>query len=371
MSADAAETPLATLLKQQIRAYGPMAVSHFMSDCLFHETYGYYTRQAAIGAAGDFITAPEISQVFGELIGLWCAVVWQQMGEPVRVHLVEFGPGRGTLMADALRSAKSLPKFRQALQVHLVEINTTLRETQRQRLSDETNVAWHEGWPESEIFSGQPVIIIGNEFLDALPVEQIVARNGTWHWREVGLDAADNFAFVAGQPSGHALEAGASDGDIREFSEAQEHIIDLLVRYAAAGPMASLWIDYGAEVPMMGDTLQGVRNHRYASPFDAPGETDITAQVGFGAMLEQSRNRGLGADGPVVQAEFLGALGIIERGSRLMAANPAKAGMIEAGVARLMAPNGMGTRFKAVGLRSNSLPLLPGFPVKAGPREAG
>lgn len=363
MTAAAQETPLANLLKEQIRTLGSMAVSQFMSDCLFHETHGYYTRQAAIGAAGDFVTAPEISQVFGELIGLWCAVVWQQMGEPQRLHLVEFGPGRGTLMADALRSAKALPAFRQALQVHLVEINRTLRVTQSQQLKGQANIAWHEGWPECDTFSGQPVIVLGNEFLDALPIEQIISRDGAWHWREVGLDAAGAFTFVDGQPSGHAHGDGVKDGDIREFSEAQSQVADLLGRYAEAGAMASLWIDYGAEAPMIGDTLQGVRHHHYASPFDAPGETDLTAQVSFAALVERAESNGLAADRPVPQAEFLGALGIIERASRLMAANPAQAATIEGGVARLMAPNGMGTRFKAVGLRSAGLPPLPGFPV--------
>jgi NADH dehydrogenase [ubiquinone] 1 alpha subcomplex assembly factor 7 len=358
------ETPLALLLKEQIRAYGPMSVSQFMSDCLFHETYGYYTRQAAVGAAADFITAPEISQVFGELIGLWCAVVWQQMGEPARLHLVEFGPGRGTLMADALRSARAVPAFRSALRVHLVEINATLKRAQRERLDGEGAISWHDGWPGAETFAGEPVIVIGNEFLDALPIEQIIARNGVWHWREVGLDATDGFAFVDGRPSGHALEDGVRDGDVREFSEAQDHVADLMVQYAQAGPMASLWIDYGSDAPLMGDTLQGVRQHKYVPPFDAPGETDVTAQVDFSALVKRAHDGGLGVDGVVPQAEFLGALGVIERASRLMSANPAKAGMIEAGVARLMAPNGMGTRFKALGLRSAQLPPLPGFPVQ-------
>lgn len=362
MTADA-DTPLAILLKEQIRAYGPMAVAQFMSDCLFHETYGYYLRQAAIGAKGDFITAPEISQIFGELIGLWSAVVWQQTGEPERLHLVEFGPGRGTLMADALRSARAVPKFRQALRVHLVEINATLRAAQREQLSGEAAIDWHEGWPESETFVGEPVIVIGNEFLDALPIEQTIARSGAWHWREIGLDQAGTFAFVDGKPSGHAVEGELKDGDIREFSEAQDHMVAVLAEYAGAGPMASLWIDYGSEQTMLGDTLQGVRNHGYVSPFETPGETDITAQVSFGALAREAVRLGVGVDGPVPQAEFLGGLGIVERASRLMSANPAKAGMIEAGVARLMAPNGMGTRFKAMGLRSQGLPPLPGFPV--------
>ncbi|MET0567565.1 MAG: SAM-dependent methyltransferase [Hyphomicrobiaceae bacterium] len=369
MTADAGvgqgDTPLALLLKEQIRAYGPMSVAQFMSDCLFHETYGYYTRQAAVGAAGDFITAPEISQVFGELLGLWCAVVWQQMGEPARLHLVEFGPGRGTLMADALRSANAVARFRSSLHVHLVEINGTLQRAQRARLAAEATISWHDGWPGAATFAGDPVIVIGNEFLDALPIEQIIARNGAWHWREVGLDAADSFAFVNGRPSGHAIDGSAREGDVREFSEAQDHVADLMVQYAQAGPMASLWIDYGSDTPFSGDTLQGVRQHKYVSPFDAPGETDVTAQVDFSALVRRARDGGLGVDGVVPQAEFLGALGIIERASRLMSANPAKAGMIETGVARLMAPNGMGTRFKVVGLRSATLPPLPGFPMPA------
>jgi SAM-dependent MidA family methyltransferase len=267
-------------------------------------------------------------------------------------------------MADALRSARAVAKFRTALHVHLVEINTTLQRAQRERLEGEGAISWHDGWPGAETFAGEPVIVIGNEFLDALPIEQIIARNGVWHWREVGLDAADGFAFVDGRPSGHALNESVREGDVREFSEAQDHVADLLAQYAQAGPMASLWIDYGSDAPLMGDTLQGVRQHKYVPPFDAPGETDVTAQVDFSALVKRARDGGLGVDGVVPQAEFLGALGVIERASRLMSANPAKAGMIEAGVARLMAPNGMGTRFKAVGLRSAQLPPMPGFPVQ-------
>lgn len=361
----AADTPLGDLLRAEIRAHGPMSVAKFMSDCLSHETYGYYTRQAAIGASGDFITAPEISQIFGELIGLWCAVVWQQMGSPPRVHLVEFGPGRGTLMADALRSAKAVPAFRAALQVHLVEINETLRAAQRQVLSETADIRWHDGWPEAETFGGEPVIVIANEFLDTLPIEQIVMRDGIWRWREVGLDEAGAFQFVEGEPSGHRPDAAAANGEIREFSEAQDHVAVLLARYAKAGPVASLWIDYGGEERALTDTLQAVSNHRYVSPLSAPGEVDLTAQVDFGSFARSAVTGGLAVDGPTTQAEFLGSLGIIERASRLMGANARKAAQVESGVARLLAPNGMGTRFKAVGVRSHTLPPLPGFPSGA------
>lgn len=366
MTTAEAETPLARLLQEEIRASGPMCVSQFMGTCLFHEQFGYYRRQQAIGRQGDFVTAPEISQIFGELIGLWCAVVWQQMREPRRLHLLELGPGRGTLMADVLRSARLLPAFRDALQVHLVEISETLRAAQAERLRDTANVTWHESWPDAGSFAGDALIVVGNEFLDALPIDQVVYRGGAWYWRLIGLDDTGAFGFVDGDRREFTRHPAPSEGDVREFSDAQDQLMQVLAEYGKAGPVAALFVDYGSEHPQPGDTLQGVRAHRYVSPFDYPGEADLTAQVDFSGLTRAAQRGGLVVDGVVTQAEFLGALGVVERASRLMSANPGRAGEIEAGVARLLAPNGMGTRFKAMGLRGAGLPPLPGFAVKQG-----
>ncbi len=354
-------TPLARLLREDIRRWGAMPLSQFMGDCLFHPEFGYYTRQPAIGAEGDFITAPEISQIFGELIGLWCAVVWQQMGAPARINLIELGPGRGTLMSDALRSAKAVPAFGAALHVHLVEFNRTLRETQKARLGDQASVTWHESWPDA--LGDEPTIVVGNEFLDAMPIDQMVCRHGRWLLREVDVDDDGAFVLIDGREMESDEFASSAEGDIRETSDAQDDIIGLIAEHARRAPTAALFIDYGYLGDEAGDTLQGVRRHRYVPPFATPGETDLTAHVNFSHIRRTAEQFGLTVDEPTTQAEFLGALGMIERASKLISSNPAKAGEIEAGVARLMAPNGMGGRFKAIGLRSGTLPPLPGFAV--------
>ena len=357
-------TPLAEALIARIRREGPLSVAEYMQACLHDPEHGYYRRQPAIGGTADFITAPEISQAFGELIGLWCAVVWQQMGAPGTLHLVELGPGRGTLMRDALRAARAAPAFRRALHVHLIESNASLTAQQRAALQDE-DVATTWCGEVGAIAQGLPAIVIANEFLDTLPVAQWVLHNGHWHARCVGLDDAGRLAFVAGaaEPALQvppALDGRAREGDILETRDAT--LAALAATLADLGaPLAMLFIDYGHVTPAFGDTLQAVRAHRYDDPLAAPGEADLTAQVDFSAVAAAMAHCDLTVDGPVTQAQFLGSLGIAERASRLMAANSDKAARIETDVARLMAPGGMGTRFHAIGARSNDLAPLPGF----------
>jgi SAM-dependent MidA family methyltransferase len=363
-------TPLAAALADRIRREGPIGVDEYVAACLTHPEHGYYTQRRAIGRDGDFITAPEISQMFGELVGLWCAVVWQQMGAPPSLRLIELGPGRGTLMRDVLRAARALKGFREALRVELVEVGDALAAEQRANLADETLLTWHGSL--QAIPREGPAIVIANEFLDALPLSQWVRRGGAWHRRCVGLDGAERLAFVERETAADPDFGGAAaikDGDI--FETRAPAFRSLIEGLSGAGMSAGLFIDYGHEEPAPGDTLQAVRAHRYEHPFTAPGECDLTAQVDFASFCAQAAGLGLLRDGPVTQAEFLGRLGITERASRLMAANPDKAGSIEAGAGRLMAPGGMGTRFKAVGLRVPSLPPLPGLePVDRNSRPA-
>ncbi len=366
------DTPLALKLKERIRREGPITVAEYMRACLHDPEHGYYRRMPAIGAAGDFVTAPEISQVFGELIGLWCAVVWQQMGAPEVVHLVELGPGRGTMMRDALRAARVLPGFREAVRVHLVESNATLREVQRETLAASgVPVSWSRELSEIEDAippSGSGTIVVGNEYLDALAIEQSIFRSGIWRDRCVGLDTAGRLVYCEGaqldgfKPLWRETRI-AQDGDIEERCPEFLIVSMDLARIAAKGPLVALFIDYGHAGPAAGETLQAVLAHAPVSPLLAPGESDLTAHVDFALLAGICMDAGL-VDGPVTQAEFLGSLGIVERASRLMAANPAKAGEIETGVARLIAPNARGSRFKAIGIRSLDLPPLPGFPVK-------
>ena len=360
------DTPLARKLAARIRSEGPIAVAEYMRACLLDGEHGYYRSKAGIGAGGDFTTAPEISQVFGELIGLWCAVSWQQMGAPGRVNLVEIGPGRGTLMRDMLRAARRVPGFLDAAAVHLVEPSPPLRHEQGLALAGAgPPPVWHEhltGVPPA------PSIVVANELIDALPVEQYVRQRVGWRRRAVGLDATGRLAFTVDAAGPlyfpRCAPADARPGDIVE----RRMTLDLafgLSRLAAAGPVAALLVDYGHVGAAVSDTLQAIRAHRWEHPLTSPGEADLSAQVEFASVADTASSFGLAVDGPATQAELLGALGIMERASRLMAANPARAAAIEAGVARLMSPSGMGTRFKAIGLRSPRLPPLPGVAQRA------
>lgn len=356
------ETPLALQLRERIRREGPLTVSEFMQACLHDPEHGYYRRQPAIGSGGDFVTAPEISQVFGELIGLWCAVVWQQMGQPRPFKLIELGPGRGTLMRDCLRAAQLVPGFLDALALHLVESNGTLRAAQETGLSTMVDrISWHEHAAEIEPGAA---IVIANEFLDTLPIAQHVKSELAWCERGVTCDAAGHlqFCLLGARPVRFLdrLAPFAPAGAVLE----QRKTMDLsfaLQKLAGGGSLAALFLDYGHWSAAPGDTLQAVRGQRYEHPLTSPGEADLTAHVAFEAFAAELETWKLVIDRPVTQAEFLGRLGIVERASRLMKANPARAAEIEAGVARLMAPIGMGSRFKAMGVRAPGLSPLPGF----------
>lgn len=365
------DTPLALKIKERIRREGPIGVDVFMEMCLSDPDHGYYRRQTAIGADGDFVTAPEISQVFGELIGLWCAVVWQQMGSPSKLNLVELGPGRGTLMRDALRALRIVPGFRAAISVHLLDSNATLRAAQQAALVD-SGVALHvhddagQALALTSDIRAEPTIVIANEFLDALPISQCVFRDGSWHTRIVALDEESAALVTAAGPECNPPPRSPSDraaheGDILETCASFQTLAQLLGKRAATAPLAALFIDYGHAAAGFGDTLQGVAGQAYVSPFHAPGETDLSAQVDFESFARACQSAGLHTDGTVPQGEFLGRLGIIERASRLMSANPARAGEIEVSVARLIAPTGMGSRFLALGVRSPDLAPLPGL----------
>ncbi|MGI9404705.1 MAG: class I SAM-dependent methyltransferase [Hyphomicrobium sp.] len=357
-------TLLAAQIAKRIRSEGPLPVAEYMRVCLHDPAHGYYRTQQAIGSSGDFITAPEIAQVFGELIGLWCAVVWQQMGAPSTLNLIELGPGRGTLMRDALRAVRAVPGFRDAITVHLVESNATLVEQQRATLDQETvPIHWRDDMEESR--NNVPTIVVANEFLDTIPIGQWVFRGECWRKRCVGLNDAGQLAFADGDADAElhltsGLDATPREGNI--FETRSPALAALFSTLADLGPPSTaLLIDYGHAAPGFGDTLQGIRAHRYEDPLCAPGEADLTAQIDFVALANAMRGGGFSVDGPVTQAEFLGSLGIVERASHLIHANPQLATSIEGAVARLMAPNGMGTRFKAIGVRSPGLPPLPGL----------
>lgn len=357
------DTPLARGLKDQIFRTGPIDVTEYMSRCLWDDQHGYYATKAVFGREGDFITAAEISQTFGEIIGLWAAVVWQQVLDgPARVTFAEYGPGRGTMMYDALRAARVVPGFAAAANVHLVEMSEALTATQRATLG---RCGAEVTWGRNLVGFPLPAIIVANEFLDAWPVAQSIKTANGWRQRGVGLDVNGELAFVAldAAPARSDLDHMFPDAPLGAIVESQrpERLADAFKALAGKGPVAAIVIDYGYAAVSDGDTLQAVRNHAYESPLASPGEADLSAHVNFFELATALHGAGLAIDGPVTQAEFLGALGIVERAARLMTANPARAGEIETGVARLIAPNGMGTRFKVIGVRSPELPPLPGF----------
>ncbi len=358
-SADPA-TPLARRIADRIRQEGPLPVSAFMAACLDDPVHGYYRTKPAIGRAGDFVTAPEISQVFGELMGLWAAVVWQQMGSPAAVTLVELGPGRGTLMCDALRATRRVPGFHGALNVVLVDANPRLRAMQDATLRDAgVPISWCASLDELSKGADGAAIVVANEFVDCWPVHQFVRSADGWRMRCVGLDGYGGLAFVAG-PEVELSADDAPDGAIAETFD-YGAIVAALTCFA---PVAALVVDYGDATrgARISDTLQAVRGHAYEPPLANPGDADLTAHVAFGTLAAAATASGaLAADGPITQATLLGRLGAVERASNLMAANPAQASNIEVAVGRLLQPAGMGGRFKALAIRSAGLPVPPGF----------
>jgi len=359
-----AEAPGATpallaVLRERIGRHGPLRLDAFMSLALADPDYGYWRRGQALGAAGDFITAPEISQVFGEIVGLWAVSTWQKMGEPAPLRLIELGPGRGTLLDDGLRAAAAVsPAFVAQVAVHLIELSPVLRGLQAKRLSARHlgAIAWHQSL--AEVPAG-PAIVIGNEFLDALPIRQLVFGDGVWRERMVGSDGRDGLAFELGDVAEFAGHAPACPGDVAEIRSGEDAILAAL-RHRAA-PLVALFIDYGPAEPAYGDTLQAVRRHAYVAPLADPGGSDLTAHVQFAGLAAKARALGLISLGPMPQAEFFGRLGMAERAARLMARNPAAAQAIETAVKRLLAPAGMGSQFKVLIVTSPGLPTPEPF----------
>lgn len=363
------DTELANLIARRIRATGPLTIAEYMAEALQHPRLGYYATRDPLGAGGDFVTAPEVSQVFGELIGLWCADVWARMGRPDPVLLLELGPGRGTLMADALRALAVAPDFRRVLRPHLVETSPALRALQARALAA-AEPTWHESL--DTVPSG-PLLLIANEFLDALPIRQFERRRGAWHERRVGT-APDGgtLAFVlepAPSPAAALIPerfASAPDGSVVEICPAAITLAADVARRLVADRGAALFVDYGHAESACGDTLQAVRQHRYHSVLEAPGSADLTAHVDFQAFADVARTLGVRVCGPVTQGEFLGSLGIEVRARQLLAnATRETSATIESGVRRLIDDGEMGTLFKVLALTHPDLATPAGFPARA------
>ena len=362
-------TPLETEIRARIAQTGPMPVAEFMARCLYDPQHGYYTRRAPFGAAGDFITAPEISQMFGELIGLWAADVWRSMGAPNEVALIEFGPGRGAMMKDALRAARAAPAFRKAVRAHLIETSPDLQLQQRRTLGaiDDVPLRWHTSIDE---VAAAPSIIVANEFFDALPIRQAERSPAGWHERMVAVDASGALTLIVAReplpdlgPKLPPAVAHARIGAIFEWRPQQYAIAIEIARRAAAGG-AALIIDYGHVKSATGDTFQAVRRHRYASPLTLPGLTDLTAHVDFEALAQSAESIGGRIHGPILQRDLLLRLGIDKRAAALKAnATRDKALEIELALSRLTTSGaqGMGELFKALAIADPKLGALPGF----------
>jgi SAM-dependent MidA family methyltransferase len=354
-----------------IRQDGPMTVERYMALCLGHPTLGCYTTRDPFGEAGDFTTAPEISQMFGELIGLWAAQVWLDQGHARPLALVEIGPGRGTLMADALRAIqRAAPPLLAGATVELIETSLVLRERQRHALAA-TGVAlrWHDSIRPA--LDG-PAIILANELLDALPVRQFVRMGNPQHqgWRErlVGADADGGLRFGLSAPLPAAMDpqagAGHAPGTIIERSPASDRLVTDVAGHVARAGGAALFIDYGSDRSGSGDTLQAVSRHRFVDPLASPGEADLTVQVDFARVAGLAAQAGAAVHGPVRQGALLRALGLEARAQSLKArATPEQAGAIDAAVARLTetGERGMGDLFKAIAFTRADAPPIPGF----------
>lgn len=351
-------TPLERLLIAQIEEAGPITLADYMTQCLMHPEHGYYATRDPLGAAGDFTTAPEISQMFGELIGLALAQAWLDQGAPAPVALAEAGPGRGTLMADILRATRAVPGFHAAAEVHLVETSPTLRAAQTSALKG-VAPTWHD---TVDTLPDLPLFLVANEFFDALPIRQAQRDGAQWRERMVGR-TGDRLTPglsppAAIPPLAHRLEDTA-DGDIVEFSPAAAHIAQTLGARIAGRGGAALIVDYG-DWRALGDTFQALRAHAPADPYTDPGSADLTAHVDFEALARAATPARHTRVTP--QGVFLERLGITQRAQTL--SEKLTGAAREAHVAahrRLTHPEEMGTLFKVMGLYPEGAAPPPGL----------
>jgi NADH dehydrogenase [ubiquinone] 1 alpha subcomplex assembly factor 7 len=351
-----APSPLAQELAARIAgAGGAITVADYMEAAAAY----YYAHAVPFGAEGDFTTAPEISQMFGEMIGAWCADIWAQAGKPSAVNLVELGPGRGTLMADVLRTAKTWPDFASALRVHLVENSPRLRGIQKEILKD-ARATWHETL--ASVPQGF-TLIVANEFFDALPIRQFVKKGGAWRERTVTHDGGAFHFGTAAEDAAASIPArfrAAQDGSIFEGSPASHAVMGAIASRIAANGGAALVIDYGHAQQGIGDTLQSLRRHAYADALENPGAQDITAHVDFTALAAAAQAAGAAVYGPAGQGAFLQSLGMTVRAEKLAEkATPEGKDKIATALYRLTSAKEMGTLFKAMAVVPRNASIRP------------
>ncbi len=358
---------LAESIRQRILDDGPLSVADYMACALSDPQLGYYMTRDPFGRSGDFTTAPEVNQMFGELIGLWAVAAWQLLGAPSPWQLIELGPGRGTLMADALRAIQTVPSCAAAVNVHLIEISPVLQDRQREILKDHGqnhSILWHGQF--TQVPDG-PSVVIANEFFDALPIHQYERRSNGWCERLVALNQQGEFYFDfadsldAGSKIPNHLQSSPV-GSIFEIRPAADTLLAEFGERLKRHPGAGLIIDYGHTASGVGDTLQAVKNQQFCDIFFEPGEIDITAHVDFEALMRVAENEVLNIYGPVTQKRFLEQLGIAERAKKLQAhARPDQSQDIETALTRLIVENHMGDLFQALGFSAPNIETLPGF----------
>ncbi|MEM1364209.1 MAG: SAM-dependent methyltransferase [Pseudomonadota bacterium] len=317
-------TAMDARIREMIAMDGPMSIATYMAHCLYDPNHGYYTTGVPFGADGDFITAPDVSQMFGELIGIWCAATWQAMGSPKDFALVEMGPGRGTLMADVLRAASTVPGFNRAADIHMVEVSPRLAGLQREALSAYSEAGFRISWVERfEDVSDKPLIFVANELLDALVFQQFQKTDAGWQERLVGLDDAGDLTMVlgAGKLDEATLPGGHTDlpiGSIFERSTAREALGMALAEAVVARTGAALLIDYGNAAPGTGDTFQALERHGFVDPLTRCGVADLTSHVDFSAIYAVAQSvEGAFATPPMEQGEWLVRMGLVERARQL------------------------------------------------------
>jgi SAM-dependent MidA family methyltransferase len=346
MKASPESHDLTDRLARLIDTSGPISVAHYMAEA----NAQYYAARDPLGAAGDFTTAPEISQMFGELVGLWLADLWDKAGRPGNARYVELGPGRGTLAADALRAMRAAGL---QPQVEFVETSPALRKMQSERVPD---ARWHDD--ASTLPENAPLLIVANEFFDALPARQLVKTKGGWRERLL-VHQDGRFVPVAGPTV--PLDMQAKEGEIVETSPASAAIVrELGMRLATQGG-AALIIDYGHVRTGLGDTLQAVQRHAYADPWEKPGTRDLTVHVDFEALGQAARHGGAAVHGPATQGDWLQAMGIDVRTAALSDAARERSGEIRAARDRLVSPDQMGSLFKVMALTAPDWPQPAGF----------
>ncbi|PRD45408.1 methyltransferase [Phyllobacterium phragmitis] len=359
-----------TALKQRlvrlVEAAGPISVAEYMTACLGDREAGYYTTREPFGRDGDFITAPEVSQMFGELIGVWCVGAWAALGQPQNAVLCEIGPGRGTLMADMLRTlARIAPAFLRSVRIAMVETSPRLTEIQQQKLSGAApSISWHQ---HIEDIPEGPLILVANELFDALPIRQFVKINDRFVERlvtTVSTDEGTGLGFTAGAgsidaallPDGHMQ---APDGAIFEAAPVRTALMQQIAERIGAGRGAALLIDYGHLEAGFGDTLQAVSKHKPQGVFERPGQADLTSHVDFAALAETARALAC-RTGTMTQGDFLIAMGLLDR-ARQLGANKDETyrEQIRHDVERLAGPDQMGTLFKVLCVSDHQSRIFP------------